>query len=175
MAMIVAKKGEKYCTACGLPGPPSQMKRSLCKHCLMVSEQDAATLQKRQQTETALRGLVSSMRGNRIDVPHISELTAQMIKRFGGLEQMTVEWKSCIDAAIKANAGSKTVLDQFYALAKLVLMSTEHRQSAPDLAGVTEAELESEMRVLMQEMCPDLKVFDESDDLDHTDPLTRSA
>lgn len=175
MAMIVAKKGERYCTSCGLPGPPAQMKRSLCKHCQMLSEQDAVTQQRRQQTETALRGLVSTIKGNRIDVPHISELTAQMIKRFGGLEQMTVEWKTCIDAAMRANPGSKTVLDQFYALAKLVLMSTEHRQSAPDLAGVTEAELESEMRVLMQEMCPDLKVFDESEDLDNLDPLTRTA
>lgn len=172
--MIVAKRGEKYCTNCGLPGPPEKMKRSLCPNCQIQLGQDAAAAARREQTEAALKRMVSSLRGNSIDVPHISELTSQMIKRFGGLEQMTVEWKHCIDAAIKANPGGKTVLDQFYALAKLTLMSTEHRQSAPDMANVSDADLDAEVRALVEEICPGLKVFDEGSD-DDAESLIKSA
>ena len=67
-----------------------------------------------------------------------------MIKLFGGLEQFCAEWKADLDSLRMEKPGSKAVLDAKSAILKLVVDSTNQRHSAPDLAGLSDEELEKE-------------------------------
>ena len=67
-------------------------------------------------------------------------------KSFGGLKAFCAEWMRHINDAATDRPGSKLVLDAFYAVGiRLTSLSADHRQSAPDLASLTDDELEEEI------------------------------
>ena len=76
-----ARRLESYCLECEATG---DWKR----------HQDNAKAEQIEQksTELAVKSFVAQLRGTKIDAPHISEVCAEMLKRFGGLESFTVSY-----------------------------------------------------------------------------------
>lgn len=120
----------------------------------------------RRARDAAVRRAVGLIRGDKIDAPHVSELVEAMFQRFGGVEQFSVEWHIQIMKAAELKPGSKTVLDAYRDLAKLVVMSTEHRASAPDLDGMEDAEIEAILHGMLPQIYDPQSSIDEVADDD---------
>lgn len=88
---------------------------------------------------------------SKIESPHVSELAEGIIKQFGGLEQFCREWHYQISVAMKDKPGTKTVLDSFKVISMVINQSTAHRQSAPDMEELSDAELAATVMTLMEQ------------------------
>ena len=141
------KFGSKFvCDKCADKKEPEDMSSGMkiCKQCRREESRDKSLETSRVARRTAFKALVAGIRGNRINVPHTSEVAAEMIKLFGGLERFCSEWKADLDSLRMEKPGSKAVLDAKAAILKLVVDSTNQRDSAPDLAGLSDEDLEKE-------------------------------
>lgn len=101
--------------------------------------------ERKQMLKSFVASMVGREREDQIDVPHISELAAEMLKKFGGLSPFAQSWFSEIQAARAMKPGSKTVLDQYAAIGKLIKYSTENRHSAPDAYSMSDEEIAEEL------------------------------
>ena len=79
----------------------------VCKQCRREESRDKSLETSKVARRTAFKALVAGIRGNRINVPHTSEVAAEMIKLFGGLERFCSEWKADLDALRMEKPGSK--------------------------------------------------------------------
>jgi hypothetical protein len=104
---------------------------------------------KEEGIERAIGEFSASLRGTKIDVPHISEVAAVVIKKLGGLEKFSDIWVENFNKVTTDSKGKKVALDAISAISKLIQISTEHRQTAPDLASMTDEELDRESRRMM--------------------------
>tara|TARA_R110002051_G_scaffold25842_2_gene62752 strand:- start:564 stop:1130 length:567 start_codon:yes stop_codon:yes gene_type:complete len=139
--------GTKFtCEMCGVTKPPEEMRSGMknCHLCMRAKAQDQRFEVSKVARRTAFKTLVAGIRGNQINVPHTSEVAAEMIRLFGGLERFCAEWKTDLDLLRVEKPGSKSVLDTKAAILKLIVESTNQRDSAPDLAGLSDQELEKE-------------------------------
>ena len=135
------------CQHCGKTKKPKDMhpvSRNTCLRCNKSRRQDIKTAEAEKNKRTAFKTLVAGIRGNRINVPHTSEVAAEMIRLYGGLGEFCSEWKADLDSLRLEKPGSKAVLDAKAAVLKLVVESTNQRDSAPDLAGLSDDDLEKE-------------------------------
>ena len=137
----------KLCQTCGAVKEVTEFRKEdiHCKECRKSKDRDTRLAKKEKDRRTAFATLVSGIRGNRIEVPHTSEVAAEMMRLYGGLSQFCSEWKQDIDAMRVDRPGSKSVIDSKMAIVKLIIESTNQRDSAPDLAGMTDEELETEL------------------------------
>ncbi len=137
----------KMCQTCGVVKEVTEFRKDdiHCKECRKEKDREKRLSKKEKDKRTAFATLVSGIRGNRIEVPHTSEVAAEMMRLYGGLSQFCTEWKQDIDAMRVERPGSKSVIDSKMAIVKLIVESTNQRDSAPDLAGMTDDELESEL------------------------------
>ena len=137
----------KLCQTCGVVKETTEFRKDdiHCKECRKSKDRDNRLAKKEKDRRTAFATLVSGIRGNRIEVPHTSEVAAEMMRLYGGLGQFCNEWKQDIDAMRVERPGSKSVIDSKMAIVKLIVESTNQRDSAPDLAGMTDEELEKEL------------------------------
>lgn len=151
----------RVCIQCGLALPISAFRaggagkmnvfpknnRNCCRKCRRKLNDEKLETAKAAAADTAFGLIMNGVDGKRvrqIEVPHISELTEMMLQRFSGTESFTVAWKDQIDKAAVAKPGSKTVLDAFAKIANMVVSSTEHRRTAPDVAELNDADLDRE-------------------------------
>jgi len=121
-----------------------------CKKC-RTTEVD--TLREEQVTSFAKR-LAAEARGTHILSTHITELNAGMIKQFGGVEEFVKLWHKQFMLATVESPGSARVLRAFRDIVDLVRLSTEYRDSAPDVASLTDEELGQEMLKLAIKTMP---------------------
>ena len=137
---------KKVCHYCGTPRDKDEMPKqgNKCKPCLRAENREKSLETSRVARRTAFKSLVAGIRGNKINVPHTSELAAEMIRLYGGLERFCSEWKTDLDALRSEKPGSKAVLDAKASILKLIVDSTNQRESAPDLAGLSDEDLEKE-------------------------------
>lgn len=91
-----------------------------------------------------------------IDVPHVSEMAESLVKRFGGLEAFVDFFHTQTLIAAMRNPGGANVLNACHKVMKVIEASTEHRETAPDMAGASDGDLER----LMQEILKRAKVVD---------------
>ncbi len=126
-----------------------------CKSCNELLTQEEANKRYEEMRQLmctrAVRGMVAERSGRKIDAPHISEYVATLVKKLGGLDAMAELHVKQLKAAIEDTPGSARVLDHFKAIANMINASTEHRQSAPDVEGLTEEEIIAEVKVLSME------------------------
>jgi len=111
---------------------------------------------RQRDTRAAITSLLASVGQEKINAPHITELCAGMMELHGGLMGFCKAWKNDIDTARRDKPGSQTVLQSDMALMRLVQNSTEHRQSAPDLANMSDADFEREVNGLLGRIKPKL-------------------
>lgn len=132
-----------HCTVCKLRKDGEKLSPGgLCASCVATIGLRAEKTKLAQETGR----FVKMLRAPRIDAPHISQVCEQMARRFHGVENFTVFWKNQIDVAAMDHPGGKLVLDSCYAFVKLVSLSTEHRQTAPDVCDMSDEDLEREFQ-----------------------------
>ena len=144
MATVFGSK--KVCHYCGEPKAEEEMPKqgNKCKACQKAERRERSLETSQAARRTAFKALVAGIRGNKINVPHTSELAAEMIRLYGGLEKFCVEWKTDLDALRAEKPGSKAVIDAKASILKLIVDSTNQRDTAPDLASISDVDLEKE-------------------------------
>lgn len=145
-AVSMRFKNRRTCSECGeIKDEGKFPKRGLqCTRCVKDKKDSSDDKRSKADRRTAFRTLVASIRGNKIEVPHTSEVAAEMIRLYGGLGNFCQEWKADLDSLRVEKPGSKMLLDAKSAIVKLVVDSTNQRDSAPDLAGMSDEDLETE-------------------------------
>jgi hypothetical protein len=127
-------------------GKKTNGQSSWCKSCQESDRKKKTADERKKGRQDMFKELVADIRGDRIEVPHPTEVAAEMYEQFGGLKAFCAEWMRHINDAATDRPGSKLVLDAFYAVGiRLTSLSADHRQSAPDLASLTDDELEEEI------------------------------
>jgi hypothetical protein len=139
----------QVCTVCERPRPLEMFgkigesgHRTICKEC----EKRAPALKdeewKQERLRQGLHRLVMASRGNSAKCPDLDEVCGEMVKLFGGADEFAKRWFDAIQAAATKNPGSKTHLDQFYAIMKMIGAAQEGRREKEDLEQATEEQLE---------------------------------
>lgn len=160
----------KHCKTCMRQFPREMFKENLsstdgrdcCPDCRAVgaTRQQRLIRQKYGDGQEAIKNFISKIRAGALPVPDISELCAEMYKRFGGLEAFSVAYYQQILEAQKAKPGSKTVLDAYKSLVQLTQMSTQHRQSVAEATDMNDDEIEAEIYELLPRLLPPEMVVD---------------
>lgn len=123
-----------------------------CKECYKRESQDELQDQLMAVVKKSFFTDVRTLSKAKIDVPHISELTAEMMGVFGGMQSFVRFYYEQVMQAAQEKPGSKPVLDACKAITNLVESSTLHRKSAPDVIEMSDVELEAEKAKLLIEM-----------------------
>lgn len=127
---------------------------SQCKECYNAAS---------RASTAAYKQLHAAMGGNtKLSAPHVTELCDKIIQKFGGLDGFVDYWHSQIERAREKSPGGKLVLDSLNHVSKLVVMSTEHRGSAPDTSDLSDADLEREFNEVGEKVM--LKIHKDSQD-----------
>ena len=101
--------------------------------------------------------LVAQVRGGGIAATHISEIDAGMVERFGGVGELCDLWHEQIMMAVLNSPGSVKALRAIKDVVDLIKYSTEHRDSAPDIACMSDEELSKEMlKIAMKALPPEM-------------------
>jgi hypothetical protein len=123
-----------------------------CRQRLAAAKISAHLARKRGLNELTL----NNKKLKEINAPHISEYADVMFEEMGGLRQVVKRHIAQIDAAEAAEPGSKRVLEAYKSLVALIEKSTVHRQTAPDVISMSDAEIELEKcQLLLQAVAED--------------------
>ncbi len=130
--------------------------------------------QRIEHAMNAAKRLTAEIRGTSINAPHISEMCEEIIAVHGDLKTFAKRYKQNFDAAESKEhgMGSKTVMDNYWRVVQLVAMSTEHRDSAPDVANLSNEDIEAELANMLLK-ATGLKVVS-PDDGDETQDARRA-
>lgn len=149
----------RICIECGEPRDKAEFKvrrhpRSgrmfldpCCRPCRKMRTREKARRRVAREKQIQFRDAIQRLRGQSIKAPHVSEVWAELVTTWGGLTKFVQEYKAQIDVAIANNPGSKVVLDAFKSIGGLSVHSSALRQSAPDMASMTDAEIEDQIRL----------------------------
>jgi len=144
---LVSVELTRVCERCGRVRQIAEFGQNgdsdVCGACQVSHLEPDAT--KMMQVRDFAKKLAAESRGKQIESPHIAEVNAGMFKRFGGVEGFCNAWYGQMQIAIATKPGQRIVLDQFAELVKLAKAATENRNSAPDVANLTDEELGREM------------------------------
>jgi hypothetical protein len=109
---------------------------------------------KRQDIEAADKkkrsiGFFDRLAKKKLDAAHISELCEEIVGEFGGLHQFARFFVAQTMAAAARNPGGKVALDACAKVISIIVASTEHRKSAPDVENLTDEDIEKEVRSII--------------------------
>jgi hypothetical protein len=108
-----------------------------------------------------LREFVANNRGDALEAPHPVQIYSELLGRFGGLDAFCDMWYQQIEFAMRVKPGEKVTLDQFWKLSQFAVQALEMRDTAPDVAGLSEEDLNQEiLRILGPKLLPVLKAVD---------------
>lgn len=136
--------------------------KGLCRACELEDKERQAKQEKNDEVDFAMKQLVATLRGSKIDAPHISELCEKIVKEFDGLDGLAKLYRQQVEAAIAKKPGGKTVIDSMGAIFKLIAESTKHRKSAPDLSELSDEVIFETLRGIMESPCDRLPSLNES-------------
>lgn len=88
----------------------------------------------------------------KIDAPHVAQQCEGIMKLFNGLEGYVKFWYGQIMEAAAQKPGSRLVLEHCREINKLIVNSTAHRNSAPDVQHMQPDEIEHEMRRIVLDL-----------------------
>jgi hypothetical protein len=167
-AYSLANEGEAVCNTCGEVKPhaafPHYAQANLmCKPCIdakrNLASRDGVEAYRDKGAKVVaerIRQLID-LKKPLSNAPHITQYIDALIGRMGGVQQVVDRYVLQLEKAEHKNPGSKTVLDVYAFLGKMILYSTEHRATAPDVQAMTDGELRAErqriqLEVLYQEL-----------------------
>jgi hypothetical protein len=133
-------------------------KSQVCTDCVKARRSEQRTEKEKQAKDAAIRKLVSAAKGNEIDVPHISEVAGAVVKKLGGLEVFAQAFADDIgrirQLVYEGKQTPRVLLDADRAVFNLIVASTEHRSTAPDVEQMSIEELQLEVALIMAESAP---------------------
>lgn len=122
---------------------------AICQDCIEKHKVSDAIKELVKTRTQALKNFVAVLAGKSIKAPHDSELAAALIKEMGGLQSFVRRWKNLIDRMeMSIEVPTKTLMDQYREIAKLIHYSTLTRETAPDLASISDDDLETMLGAL---------------------------
>lgn len=169
----------RRCKQCGEEKPvaafwsETSQQRGTCRRCTALFDRFRYTdKERRKLVEWAAKQFAASVRGNKIDVPHITELCAGVYALFGsndprkGLEGFCKSLHAFITDP-KTPAGVR--MKGYGFIIRLTELSTQYRDTAPDVAGLSEEELSQEMAaILLEGLSRIANEVEEADDEEET-------
>lgn len=96
--------------------------------------------EKDARLKDGLNRLVGVARSKANPLPDMAEICSEMIRQFGGVAEFCLKWHAQISAA---KDGSKTKLDQFYTIFKMIKSTSEDQREEINWSTVTPEDLES--------------------------------
>lgn len=125
-----------------------------CKACLKRIEAGKHENNLKKAAKEILKGFAGAMTSNKIEVPHTSELAAAIVQLHGGVGGVADFIYTQGKTAADENPGSRLSLEYCKMLTGLVVKSTDQRQTAPDVANLSDEEIEhhieQHMRMLIE-------------------------
>lgn len=128
--------------------------RTTCNACHHLNKEVRSALKNVDKRDQAIKLVVAELQGTKINVPHISELAAEMIRQLGGLEQFCILWKHHIECIMVSDPSSNRLTTNLKAIAHMISESTKERLTAPDVNQLTEADMEAELSRLVGRVRP---------------------
>lgn len=137
---------QSFCGRCQRVLPGSEFRNrletgrgreSVCKECL--KENPGKKSQKRKRIEQGIHRLLAATQQETVDVPTISRLASGLVKELGGVDSVIQQWATQIRAA---KDGSKTKLDQYQFVFKMLAQVAQDRREELDVTKLSEEELE---------------------------------
>lgn len=148
--MATEERTRKICNLCGDTKPIEQFRwkdkkagrrEGKCRSCSLAHDRKLAEEKKAALREEGLKGLVQQLRQAKIDAPHISEYVATLVKKLGGIDVLAQTQVDQIEMLLELKPGSTAAVNAIERVVKLIVASTENRDSAPDLAQITDEQL----------------------------------
>jgi hypothetical protein len=167
-AFGIANEGEAVCTVCGDVRPKSEFPHYAtaiikCPKCLKaehaIASRDGRDAAFNRGAMTIAKRIEQIVDGKKplTHAPHITEYLDELVKQMGGTPQVVARWLKQLSLAEldPKKMGSKTVMDQYQFIGKLILYSTEHRATAPDVTALSDMQLAAERQRLQFQLLLD--------------------
>lgn len=105
---------------------------------------------RRQVLRSYMDKLVSDTKADKIEAPHVTEVLALLLKQFdGGVLGWIQQYYDDLQTTRSKYPGSAAVMRAHESITKLIKWSTEHRESAPDVHGMTDEQIKDELASVM--------------------------
>lgn len=124
-------------------------KRELCRICEKVRNNEKRSKLMKAACGELVKKLVTGKATPQIDVPHTSELAAEVVKNLGGLSGLGRMATDAMKAAYDYDPTSKVALEWAKLVTGLVIKSTDQRETAPDVPTMSEEELNTELSAMI--------------------------
>jgi hypothetical protein len=142
----------RKCAKCGKLKPTTAYqypKAVNCKTCV----RRRCLIGQRDRLRTSLANLaqhriVAAARGDRLDAPRISQVCAEMFSLLGGVDGFCKRWFTNLEILEKERPASKTLMDEYRALTKLLRESTASIDATGGgVASLSDEDLDREIDV----------------------------
>lgn len=161
----------RVCEVCGIEKYLRQFhnnRGAVCRSCHSLSQEQREERRFVSQIQPALAAFETKMReflahrsGRDIRVPHLMELYQQVSAKLGGVESWAEMYAKQVQEAVRLHPGTKTTLDYLRFYPQLAEAALAMRDSAPDIANMSDRELRTailaELFVEVPEMFEALK------------------
>ena len=131
------------CACCEQPKLKGSLnERGLCGYCATSVQPVMDEIQReRDQTRLRLEKMVSLTRQKKFVIPAMGELLGELFAHRGGVKKFAEQWSDQLNQAIENRPGSKMVLDQFAAIAKMLgVVGDQIQESVNELSDKELAE-----------------------------------
>lgn len=105
---------------------------------------------RKEETRDTVKRLLTEQKLGKLSMPDEQSICGTMFKKFGGLERFCQTWKEQIDSAIARQPGSKTVLDQFFAMFKMATAVGDRVQK--QVGAMSDQQLSEELDEMAAEL-----------------------
>jgi len=163
--------GRYQCPECGqtkrdtefiVPGR-KRMSHWRCAACSKMKQQENYEKKKDEAQRKSWLAIARKYNQSANKIPHIEELSIQLMERFGGITEFTFAWKCQLDHAIVNSPGSKMVLEQFRSIANLIYLTSKNTERQQSVDTMTPEEIDAELLMIGKEIrqrLPDATVID---------------
>lgn len=124
-------------------------RRELCAPC----DREMRNEKRQKLIRGATQQLIKQLGGGKpvagIEVPHTSEMASAIVKNLGGLDGLAQMYTDAMQASYAADPTSKVTLEYFKLTAGIITKSTDQRETAPDVAQMSDEDLNVELTAMI--------------------------
>jgi len=171
--------GHRFCLGCLKQKPVNEFHED-SKACLPCSESlEIKELAERKEKKlddlaAVAEKMIHATAKNSLNVPHVTEYVQEIIEQLGGVKELVRRRLGALQNAEQDDGGSARVMRGYEQLEKLIVSSTEHLDSAPDIDKMSREELSQQLAYLLMSdadliestLAPSPDEPEESDDAD---------